>query len=49
MADLTKEQKLDLIKRNLEEALDIDILEKIYDEGRNPNIYWGEPVLAESR
>ncbi|CRK39621.1 hypothetical protein BN1723_015549 [Verticillium longisporum] len=41
MADLTKEQKLKLITRNLAEALDVDILEKVYDEGREPNIYWG--------
>ncbi|PNH45059.1 hypothetical protein VD0004_g2745 [Verticillium dahliae] len=40
MADLTKEQKLKLITRNLAEALDVDILEKVYDEGREPNIYW---------
>ncbi|EEY19647.1 tyrosyl-tRNA synthetase [Verticillium alfalfae VaMs.102] len=36
-----RSRKLKLITRNLAEALDVDILEKVYDEGREPNIYWG--------
>lgn len=41
MSDLTKEQKLALIERNLSEVLDVQILEKVYAEGRDPVIYWG--------
>ncbi|KAK0636421.1 tyrosyl-tRNA synthetase [Bombardia bombarda] len=38
---LTKEEKIALIRVNLSEILDFDIIEKIIDEGRHPRIYWG--------
>lgn len=38
-----KEQRIALIKENLAEVLNFDIVEKIMDEGvRNPKVYWGE-------
>lgn len=37
----TKDERLALIKENLEEVLNSEIIEKILDEGRNPKIYWG--------
>ncbi|KAK3186139.1 Tyrosine--tRNA ligase cytoplasmic [Lecanicillium sp. MT-2017a] len=37
----TKEERFALIKENLAEVLNPEILEKILDEGRNPKIYWG--------
>ncbi|KAK1760168.1 tyrosyl-tRNA synthetase [Echria macrotheca] len=39
--DLSKEERLALIKVNLAETLDFDIIEKIVEEGRHPRIYWG--------
>lgn len=41
MTDLTTEQKLSLIKRNLSEVLDQQIIEDVYKQGRDPVIYWG--------
>lgn len=41
MSDLTTEQKLALIKRNLSEVLDLQIIEDVYKQGRDPVIYWG--------
>lgn len=35
------EQRLALIKENLAEFLDPEIIENIIKEGRNPKIYWG--------
>jgi tyrosyl-tRNA synthetase len=35
------DEKWALIKENLTEILNPEILEKILDEGRNPRIYWG--------
>ncbi|PYH96631.1 tyrosine tRNA ligase [Aspergillus ellipticus CBS 707.79] len=32
---------MDLIRENLQEVLNPEILEKVYAEGRNPSIYWG--------
>ncbi len=37
----TKDERLTLIRENLAEVLNPEILEKILDEGRNPKIYWG--------
>ncbi|KAF2745271.1 tyrosine tRNA ligase [Sporormia fimetaria CBS 119925] len=34
-------ERLALIKENLAEFLDAEIIEKIVQEGRNPKIYWG--------
>ncbi len=38
----TKEERFALIKENLAEVLNPEIIEKILDEGRHPKIYWGE-------
>jgi tyrosyl-tRNA synthetase len=38
------EQRLALIRENLAEILDGDIIEKIVKEGRSPKIYWGMPL-----
>lgn len=41
MSSLAKEERLALIKENLEEHLNIEILEDILNQGRDPKIYWG--------
>ncbi|TLD25572.1 hypothetical protein PspLS_06175 [Pyricularia sp. CBS 133598] len=41
MASLSKEERLALIKDNLEEHLNIEIIEDILAQGRDPKIYWG--------
>jgi tyrosyl-tRNA synthetase len=38
---LSKEERLSLIKENLAEVLNPEIIEGILAEGRNPKIYWG--------
>jgi hypothetical protein len=48
MALLSKDERLALIKENLAEALNVEIIEKILDEGRNPKIYWGRHQNLES-
>lgn len=40
--NLSAEERLALIKENLAEFLDPEIIETIVKEGRNPKIYWGE-------
>jgi tyrosyl-tRNA synthetase len=35
------EQRLALIRENLAEFLDPELIENIIKEGRNPKIYWG--------
>lgn len=42
MAALDSDQKLALIKENLAEVLNEEIIKKILGEGRSPKIYWGE-------
>lgn len=42
MASLSKEERLALIKENLEEHLNIEIIEEILAQGRDPKIYWGK-------
>lgn len=42
MAALDSDQKLALIKENLAEVLNEEIIKQILDEGRSPKIYWGE-------
>lgn len=37
----TKEERLALIRDNLAEELNFDIIEKIIEEGGTPKIYWG--------
>ncbi|KAK1835294.1 hypothetical protein QBC39DRAFT_340996 [Podospora conica] len=38
---LSKEEQLRLIRVNLAEILNPEIIEKVIDEGRHPRIYWG--------
>ncbi|KAM0435086.1 hypothetical protein ACHAPT_003175 [Fusarium lateritium] len=41
MAVLSTEERLGLIRENLAEVLNPEIIESIMAEGRNPKIYWG--------
>ncbi|KAF4983632.1 hypothetical protein FZEAL_984 [Fusarium zealandicum] len=41
MANLPTEERLSLIRENLAEVLNPEIIESILAEGRNPKIYWG--------
>ncbi len=41
MAKTTPEARLALIRENLAELLNPEIIEKILNEDRNPKIYWG--------
>ncbi|KAJ3520150.1 hypothetical protein NM208_g13833 [Fusarium decemcellulare] len=41
MANLSSEERLGLIRENLAEVLNVEIIESIIKEGRNPKIYWG--------
>ncbi|KAM5342716.1 hypothetical protein ACJ41O_013682 [Fusarium nematophilum] len=41
MANLSNEERLSLIRENLAEVLNAEIIESILAEGRNPKIYWG--------
>lgn len=45
MAQMAPEERLALIKENLAEFLDFDIIEKIVNEGKDPKVYWGTYVL----
>ena len=40
MTGLDKQQKLALIRENLAEVLNLEIIEKILAEGKSPKIYW---------
>lgn len=42
MSIMTASERLALIRENLAEILNPEIIEKILEEGRNPKIYWGE-------
>lgn len=42
MAIQTKEEKLALIKENLDEVLDQQIIDEVLDSGRNLKVYWGK-------
>ncbi|KAL9622431.1 MAG: hypothetical protein Q9160_003276 [Pyrenula sp. 1 TL-2023] len=44
MASLDKNQRFDLIKENLAEVLNPEIIESMLSEGRSPKIYWGEYI-----
>lgn len=44
MSQLAPEERLALIKENLAEFLDFEIIEKIINEGKDPKIYWGTYV-----
>lgn len=37
-----------LIKENLAEVLNEEIIKKILDEGKHPKIYWGASCLCEA-
>ncbi|KAJ4250614.1 Tyrosine--tRNA ligase cytoplasmic [Fusarium torreyae] len=41
MSNLPAEERLSLIRENLAEVLNPEILDQIIAEGRNPKIYWG--------
>lgn len=44
VADLSPDQKLELITTNLQETLNIEIIEKIVrEQNRPPSVYWGAP------
>lgn len=45
MAQMAPEERLALIKENLAEFLDFDIIEKIVNEGKDPKVYWGTYVV----
>ena len=44
MATLTAEARLALIRENLAELLNPEIIEKILTDGGNPKIYWGPSI-----
>ncbi|KAH8754128.1 hypothetical protein F5883DRAFT_187188 [Diaporthe sp. PMI_573] len=41
MAKMPAEERIALIKENLAETLDFDVIEKIINDGKDPKIYWG--------
>jgi tyrosyl-tRNA synthetase len=41
MATLTTPARVALIKENLAEVLDFNIIDDVLAQGRNPKIYWG--------
>ena len=43
--DPAAKARFDLIRENLAEVLNPEVIESILAEGRNPRIYWGESVL----
>ena len=47
MSSLSAEERIALIRENLAEMLNPEIIEKILAEGRNPKIYWGEQVVIQ--
>jgi tyrosyl-tRNA synthetase len=44
MASLGTPEKLELIKVNLAEVLNPEILESVFAQGRSPRIYWGKSI-----
>jgi tyrosyl-tRNA synthetase len=42
MTTLEAPQRLSLIRENLAEILNPEIIEKIVNDGGNPKVYWGE-------
>jgi tyrosyl-tRNA synthetase len=46
MATLSVEERLALIRENLAEILNPEIIEGAMNEGRNPKIYFGTPLLS---
>lgn len=47
MAQMAAEERIALIKENLAEWLDFDMIEKIINEGKDPKVYWGTYVTPE--
>lgn len=45
MTDIEAKSRFALIKENLAEILNPEIIESILAEGRHPKIYWGESLL----
>lgn len=43
--DSSAQARFDLIKENLGEILNPEIIESVLTEGRNPRIYWGNNCL----
>jgi tyrosyl-tRNA synthetase len=41
MATMEKSEQLALIKENLAETLNMEIIESVLDSGRSLKIYWG--------
>lgn len=39
---MSPEERFDLIRENLGEVLNPELIESILKEGRNPRIYWGK-------
>ena len=49
MVNMDAATRIALIRENLAEVLNFEIIENIVNEGRNPKIYWGEsPDLRQS-
>lgn len=46
MGDASAKEKFDIIRENLAEVLNPEIIEKILDEGRHPKIYWGMYIAS---
>jgi hypothetical protein len=44
MTTLAISDKLGLIKENLAEVLNPEIIESVLAEGRNLKVYWGKPL-----
>lgn len=44
MAPMAAEERIALIKENLAETLDFDMIEKIINDGKDPKVYWGTSV-----
>ena len=42
MAAMTPDERFSLIKENLQEVLNPDLIKTILAEGKNPKVYWGE-------
>ena len=49
MTDIEAKSRFALIKENLAEVLNPEIIENILAEGRHPKIYWGESLLQPHR
>lgn len=48
MTDIEAKSRFALIKENLAEVLNPEIIENILADGRHPKIYWGASILSGS-